>query len=252
MLEGHKIFDGYLKDLLPDIRQKLSYKDVYQFLRKIPRTILDRDYPDLSIKDEPQEMFEMVVNAWFYNEFIVHRKKEAKQYLEHAEDLNIKYKLNENLDFWKSILWFKWGKDEWQITYNRLSKNELEKASKFIIAKISEYAIPQTIYSLDLLKKKDVSIASYKEDIRLFKDEKLKPMEIEFQEKTNRLESEIKKTEEKITKLKEDMIQREEIYARELMKLMELIGERRILTEEQYNKFKKEIDKIIGFVEKID
>ncbi len=252
MLEGHKISEGYLKDKLPNIKQNLSYNEGYKFFRKIPRIILDKDYPDLYIKDEPRKIFEMLVNAWFYNEFIVHRKKEAKQYLEHAKELNITCQLSENFDFWKSILWFKWGKDDWQMTFKDLSKNELERASKILLTDISEYTIPQTVYVLDLLKERDVSIASYKEDIRLYRDEKSKLMENEFQERINKLEIEIKKSEEKISDLTADRMQLEENFTKELKKFTELIGERRILIEELYNEYKKEIDKINGFLEKIE
>lgn len=65
------------------------------------------------------------------------------------------------------------------------------------------------------------------------------------------MEIEIKKSEEKISDLTEDRLQIDENLTKELKKFIELIGERRISIDEQYNEFKKEIDKINGFLEKI-
>ncbi len=77
-------------------------------------------------------------------------------------------------------------------------------------------------------------------------------MENEFQERINKLEIEIKKSEEKISDLTAGRMQLEENFTKELKKFTELIGERRILIDELYNEFKKEIDKINGFLEKIE
>ena len=66
------------------------------------------------------------------------------------------------------------------------------------------------------------------------------------------MQSEIKKSEEKISDLTAGRMQLEENFTKELKKFTELIGERRILIDELYNEFKKEIDKINGFLEKIE